>query len=300
MRFIYFSIFIFFVLSCHHIENNMINEFENPSREVITECLKANPKLSPEDCNIKKCFSDPYTLHGIIEVTHDVISILKEFNVDYMINSATLLGAKRFQAPLPWDDDADLDIIEKEFEKNLTHIQNKLEAKGYTVHIYKTNPFTAQVDFWQIYYSKLKYKALLTRVNPKITNTEKERLWRAYLKGDNVPHLDIFPLSESIDKFTLRGMFSYQNYRRADRLQPKNFNFLKEVYRGPENMDEIYSNWYGGGDVIRDFLVKPPHRTTCAGPRFKDIRNSPETFKYMTKYLKHVFQDQYDVIEEMP
>ena len=111
MKFIFF-IFVFF--SCHHIENDMFNDFENPSREVVTECLKANPKLSPEDCNIKKCFSDPYTLHGIIEVTHDVISILKEFNVDYMINSATLLGARRFQAPLPWDDDADIDVIEKD------------------------------------------------------------------------------------------------------------------------------------------------------------------------------------------
>ena len=290
-----FCLFVGFISSsCEHYEIEETKSFPTPSEEVLNECLKANPLLKKEQCNIKDCFSDPFVLNGIIKITKDTIDILNELSVNYMINSATLFGALRFGAPLPWDDDSDLDVIEETFTPHLLKIQNKLAIKGYELKAYKSHPLTKEIDFWQVVFTETSYKAMILKINEDLIPKDVERLWIAYKAGDHVPHLDIFPLAEEGDWLHLKApIFSFQGYTRTQRYESKVYPFLKENYQGPKEAGKIYESWYKGKEVVRDFVVKPPHTTKCANPRFKDIRDYPKTFDYMSKYLKHIFGEDY-------
>lgn len=57
-------------------------------------------------------------MHGIqLELLQEVDRICKECNIKYGIVAGTLLGAARHQGFIPWDKDADIGMIRKEYDK---------------------------------------------------------------------------------------------------------------------------------------------------------------------------------------
>ncbi len=74
----------------------------------------------------------PQNVKQINEMLGTIHEILTTNEIPYWINGGTLLGAVRNQGLIPWDDDGDLQIFEKEKEKLLA-LGGEFAARGYTL-----------------------------------------------------------------------------------------------------------------------------------------------------------------------
>lgn len=60
----------------------------------------------------------------LMEVLDELDSICKENNIHYSIHGGTLLGAERNHHLIPWDDDVDVSMTRKEYEKFKVIVKN--------------------------------------------------------------------------------------------------------------------------------------------------------------------------------
>lgn len=69
-------------------------------------------------------------LEKIRTMLHDVDRVFKQYKLTYWIDGGTLLGAVRHQNIIPWDDDGDICIFEKDVGL-LLQLESKLNNLGY-------------------------------------------------------------------------------------------------------------------------------------------------------------------------
>lgn len=62
----------------------------------------------------------------IMQILHSVIGILDELEIPYYMQGGTMLGAIRHGGFIPWDDDVDLGIPRKAYDRLLCEISDKL------------------------------------------------------------------------------------------------------------------------------------------------------------------------------
>lgn len=62
-----------------------------------------------------------------------VAEVCKKYNIKYFADYGTLLGAVRHNGFIPWDDDMDISVMRKDYNR-LLDILNKELADNYVVH----------------------------------------------------------------------------------------------------------------------------------------------------------------------
>lgn len=73
------------------------------------------------------------------EIVKVIDSICKEADIDYFIDSGTLLGAIRHDGFIPWDDDIDLGMLKKDYDR-FCEIAPTLLPDGYSLHLATNTP----------------------------------------------------------------------------------------------------------------------------------------------------------------
>ena len=53
----------------------------------------------------------------ILKMTEDIIELLDENGIDYSLSGGSVLGAVRHEGFIPWDDDIDLNILRRDYQK---------------------------------------------------------------------------------------------------------------------------------------------------------------------------------------
>ena len=65
-----------------------------------------------------------------IELLDFVDNVCKKHNIDYWIDYGSLLGAIRHEGFIPWDDDMDIGMVRKDFEKFIDIIDEEIKNNG--------------------------------------------------------------------------------------------------------------------------------------------------------------------------
>lgn len=88
--------------------------------------LKPNSKLiTLTDEQLKKLQKT------ILSIADDVINICEENNINYHLTGGSALGAIRHNGFIPWDDDMDIDVARKDYNKLINLIKEKYSDKYY-------------------------------------------------------------------------------------------------------------------------------------------------------------------------
>lgn len=109
-------------------------------------------------------------------ILKEVSAICDKHNIDYYIYAGTALGAVRHKGFIPWDDDVDIAVFRKDYEKLLKILDNELNSKFYLITMKKQ-----EECFFHI--SKVCLKG-----------TKFEDWWAKQVSFDEGIYIDIFPL----------------------------------------------------------------------------------------------------------
>lgn len=66
-----------------------------------------------------------------IELLRFVDNVCKKHNIDYWLEGGTLIGAVRHGGFIPWDDDIDLSIMRKDYEKLIKILPEEISKYEY-------------------------------------------------------------------------------------------------------------------------------------------------------------------------
>jgi lipopolysaccharide cholinephosphotransferase len=136
------------------------------------------------------------------------VQICKRHNINYWLTSGTLLGAKRHGGFIPWDDDLDIVVLQKDFKKLLLILKKELPDN--------LRLQTRETDKnYSLYYAKI-----------RDTNSRYyEEAAACFNYNYNGLFIDIFPLetvpSSAFKKVIDKFLFSEINLRRSKSLYQK-------------------------------------------------------------------------------
>lgn len=153
----------------------------------------------------------------MLHMLQEVDAICKKFHINYMLFAGSALGAVRHQGFIPWDDDLDIVMLRKDYEKFLAVAPNELNQDEYFVQ----KEFS---EHWSMFFTKLRKNgtACIERQLPK------DRLMHQGI------YIDIFPCDNlSNNPITRRFQFLASKVVIAKSVYERGYitdNWIKKVF----------------------------------------------------------------------
>jgi lipopolysaccharide cholinephosphotransferase len=179
----------------------------------MEEIIKMNELMSESD--LKR-------LHETeVEILDEVVRICEKYNLTYFFNGGTLLGAIRHKGFIPWDDDLDIGMPRKDYDKFIELCATELDSK-YMLDNKDTNR---------------KYYLNFAKIRKK--NTIFEQDFQVNYDGPKGIWLDIFPYDNAksvtskkvyIQSKLNKTIFSLLHYKNKFFLNNKKL-ILKKIIR---------------------------------------------------------------------
>lgn len=153
----------------------------------------------------------------MLHMLQEVDAICKKFHINYMLFAGSALGAVRHQGFIPWDDDLDIVMLRKDYEKFLAVAPNELNQDEYFLQ----KEFS---EHWPVFFTKLRKNgtACIERQLPK------DRLMHQGI------YIDIFPCDNlSNNPITRRFQFLASKVVIAKSVYERGYitdNWIKKVF----------------------------------------------------------------------
>ncbi len=161
-----------------------------------------------------------HAVHAIqLSMLLEIDRVCREENIEYYLLFGTLLGAVRHGGFIPWDDDIDIGVMRKDYDRLLECLGHALDPSRYHVQYASINPKVPTP------YAKLRAK-----------ETEFREQGRSYKSIHSGVFLDIFPLDDVPDSNILRNhqrtMYFLTHFPRRVKLDGyrTRFTLLQGIY----------------------------------------------------------------------
>jgi len=224
----YIFIIIIIILICYIIYDIICNKLKTYSHFI--------PSNGDEAIDINDIMTDKKVITTIRKILKDVDGIFRSYNLTYWIDAGTMLGAVRHHDVIPWDDDADVCIMENDEEKLLA-LKPILYETGYGLVKwwggYKIFPLNG-TDIKYLDYNK----------NQK----DKDREYYDY----KFPFLDVFLIKDYGSIYHLANPLAKKKWPKyyhdkKDLFPLKEYKFHDFMVYGPNNpipyLDRAYKDW---------------------------------------------------------
>lgn len=142
-----------------------------------------------------------------LETLNEIIRICKEENLKYFLMGGTFLGAVRHKGFIPWDDDIDISMPRKDYEKFFEIAPQKL-SEGYIYKNFKKG------NEKTIYFSRVENTKMQIEDNS------------AKIKRTRNAWVDIFPLDGTPNNCVLRQFYKLRLLYRRLLLQYSQFSII--------------------------------------------------------------------------
>ena len=130
-----------------------------------------------------------------LEMLVEVDRICRKYRIQYSLDGGTLLGAVRHKGFIPWDDDADVIMLRKEYRKFQKACRKELDQSRFFLQDYQTDPE------YRWGYAKIRRR-----------NTEYIRLGQEHLKQKGGVCIDIFVADNVPDQKVVRKIHYFFCY----------------------------------------------------------------------------------------
>ena len=162
--------------------------------------------------------------------------ILTKNNIRYFVEGGSLLGAVRHKGMIPWDDDIDIGILDKDFEKVIPLFLKELYDDKIQIKVQRSTN-----DMIKVFISDLWFK---NKETGQIIGT---------------PTIDIFKYAKSNDKVQLSSLKDRQRFKNCyylkNELFPlKEYKFDNIVVMGANNPLPFLFRYYGA-DCLTQYKV---------------------------------------------
>ncbi len=168
-------------------------------------------------------------INNIYRLLQNIHLVFEKEKIEYIMTGGTLLGAIRHQGIIPWDDDADLIVLNEEPDNLLLILNNNLQ---------KYNPHERLI-------SKKHIKGNLIQV---------------YFKNHPKTMIDIFFINKEKNKYTYRFPYNIQYHKEFflhDEIYPiKSYKFGDLILNGPNNPFNYLTRTYNDYNKISKWNSK--------------------------------------------
>ena len=130
-----------------------------------------------------------------LEILIEFDRICKKHNINYTLSAGTLLGAVRHDGFIPWDDDIDVNMTRKNYNKFIKVQKKELNKKKFYLDCIETNENCGML------YAKLKRKDSLYVEETSQREEAEQNIW-----------IDIFPVDNITNNKFIQKMMCYRIY----------------------------------------------------------------------------------------
>ena len=176
------------------------------------------------------------TKETLLIMMEKIHRILVENNIKYWVDGGSLLGAIRHEGIIPWDDDIDIGVFDKDFDKIIPLFEKNMYDE--TLHI------------------------KLQRIDYNMIKVYVEDLWLKNKETGQIigtPTIDIFKYTRANDKIKLASIRERQRFKNCYYLKTelfplKKYKFNNIIVMGANNpLGYLYR--YYGNDCLTSYKV---------------------------------------------
>lgn len=217
-------------------------------------------------------------LHEVeMEILDEIDRVCKKNNINYFLTGGTLLGAVRHQGFIPWDDDMDIGMFRRDYDKFLEVAKRDLK-KEYFLHTESTDP-----NYWLTFSKVRKNNTLfLEKANSNINNIQHSGIFVDIFPFDNASKLDSKRqhVNAAIVKLIVDALFYksgvYSNTKRCNHPRLVRMFSVLSIKQLHKLKNKIMT---GNNDDNSKYIIC--YATGFSYPRDTHLRSSFAPFKLM-------------------